>query len=220
MTYIPRALSALRSATLPALAVALTLLNLPPVSGEPAAAAAESASQSTNQVAPTSPDAALKSIRDAAHRLRKASLDVINDIEERDMVVTGEPMLIQPIAMNDDDKPVGWAQKMEDLGPALPPKKQWLDMDVGNVGDLVTLIVQDVNAVTIPQYQSGLQGPWGDLKAVVQDMQTHYASLKELARGPKYDNIAIGKEALKIFDDVKRLEAPWKAALTASRAKS
>lgn len=170
----------------------------------------------TAAVPPSSQAATLKSVKDVAHRLRKAALDVINDIEQRDMVVTGEPMLIQPQAMKDDDKPIGWAQQMEDLGPALPPKKKWLDMDVANVGDLVNLLSADVAAVDVAPAAQG-SSPWTDLKSIVTDIQNHYANLKKLTKGPKYDNIAIGKEALKIFDDVKRLETPWKAALEASR---
>jgi hypothetical protein len=161
----------------------------------------------------TSPSAVLKNVSLLAHRLKRASLDVINDLEQRDMVVTGEQELIQPIPMKDDDKAIGWAQQMEDLGPALPPKKSWLDTDVGNVGELIDLLAADMNMVQIP---AGQESSWTALKAVVQDMQTHYKDLKAASQGPKYDNLAIGKQALKIYDDVKKLEDPWKAAVKAT----
>ena len=175
-----------------------------------------SASQATVQTAAFSPEAILKNIRDLARRLRKASIDVVNDVEQRSMVVTGEPMLIEPVAMKDDDKAIGWAQHMEDLGPPLAPKKKWLDMDINNVGELVTLLSEDLKDVQIPLAQ---QPAWGGIKAVAQDMEKHYADLKTLSGGPKYDNVAIGKQALKIFDDVKQLETSWKAANLASKEK-
>jgi hypothetical protein len=171
---------------------------------------------STTLAGPTdnSPGAVLKNVSMLAHRLRRASLDVINDIEQRDMVVTGEPELIQPIAMKDDDKAIGWAQKMEDLGPALPPKKSWLDTDVSNVAEIVNLLSADMSAVQLPDSQ---KDSWNDLKAIVAEMKQHLQDLQAVSKGPKYDNLVIGKQALKIYDDVKRLEAPWKTALQASR---
>ena len=113
------------------------------------------------------------------------------------MVVTGEPELMHPIAMKDDNKPIGWGQEILDMGPAQPPKKKWLDMDVSNVGELVDLLQNDVNSIQDPE--------WTDLKAVVSDIQTHYAHLKDLSKEPKYDNIAIGKQALVIHDDLPKL---------------
>jgi hypothetical protein len=164
----------------------------------------------------TSPSAVLKNVSLLAHRLQRASLDVINDIEQRSMVITGEAELIRPIPMKDDDKAIGWGQQMQDLGPALPPKKSWLDTDVGNVGELVGLLSADMNEVQVP---AGQEASWTSLKAIVQDMQLHYKDLKTASQGPKFDNMAIGKQALKIYDDVKRLEAPWKAAVAASRVR-
>lgn len=183
----------------------------------PASAAGETQAPESAPTARPS-QVALKALRDAAHRLRRAALDVINDVEQRDMVVTGEPLLIQPIAMKDDNKPVGWAQMMEDLGPALPPRKSWLDRDIANVGELVALIKDDIATVKSGD-ESDLPAAahWQDIKAVVADIETHYNNLASLGKGPKYDNIAIGKEALKIYDDVGRLEKPWKEAVHAAR---
>ncbi|MBI4533643.1 MAG: hypothetical protein HY711_06815 [Candidatus Melainabacteria bacterium] len=166
-------------------------------------------------------EASLKSIRDVINRLRSAALAVINDVEQRDMAVVGEPMLIQPIAMKDDTHAIGWAQEMEDLGPALPPRKRWLDVDVSNVGELLQLLQSEVAAMVFPDDgQAQCKESLANVNSVVNDMLAHYQSLKELTKGPQYDNLAIGKQVLKIYDDAAAMEAPWKDLVKLIKNKS
>lgn len=163
----------------------------------------------------------IKHLSDAARRLRSAALMLVNDVEQRDMVVTGEPMIMQPIPMKDDTHKIGWAQEMEDLGPALPPRKKWLDLDMSSAGQLLDLLQQDMEGTQFPaEKQDNLAGPWGEVKAIVQDAQAHYRSLKTLTQGPAYDNISIGKEALAIYDDMGKLEKPLKQVLQVLRSRA
>lgn len=174
------------------------------------AVAANSAKKATDPTV-----ASLRSVAALARKLQREALDVINDVEQRAMVVTGEPDIMMPRAMKDDNKPVGWAPEMIDLGPAQAPKQSWLSQDVGDLGEVLGLLTNEVNNA---QPSADQADEWAALKAAVGDIQTHYNQLKTLCAGPKYDNIAIGKQALKIYDDVKLLEKPWKAAAIAAKA--
>jgi hypothetical protein len=170
------------------------------------------------KVAPPAENA-LKSISDVVHRVRQDALQVINDIEQRSMVVTGEAELIRPIAWADKD-PVPWAQQMLELGPALPPHKKWLDTDVDNLGEAIQLLQEDIEALQFPDTQKDQATPaMSEMNTLMQDVQTQYKNLQGLSKGPKYDNIAIGKAALAIYDDMKKMEKPWKQALQLSRTK-
>ena len=145
----------------------------------------------------------------------------MDDVEQRTMAVVGEPMLIQPIPMKDDTHSVGWAQQMEDLGPALPPRKKWLDMDISNVGELLELLQSEVATMVLPENkQEQGKEPWSNVNSIVTAMQAHYQNLKELAKGPQYDNLAIGKEALQIYDDASAMEKPWQVLVKLVKSKS
>lgn len=159
----------------------------------------------------------LKNLKDVVHRVRVAALDLINDVEQRSMVVTGEPDIIQPIAY-DDKKPISWAREALELGPALPPRKKWLDVDMAHLGELVKLLQSDFDeANPSAAKQAGANDSWGQMNAIMQDVQTHYKNLQQLTQGPKYDNISIGKAAVEIYDDMSKLSHPWKEALKAAR---
>lgn len=163
-----------------------------------------------NHNAPSAHDLAMKNVKDVVHRLRTATLDLINDVEQREMVVTGTPDIMMPIAY-DDQKPIGWARQMLELGPALPPRKKWLDVDMSHVGELVKLLQSDINDL------ASVEG-YDQLNSVMQDINNHYQTLTDLTKGPKYDNLAIGKAAVAIYDDLSRLNKPWKNMLNSKTA--
>ena len=164
-------------------------------------------------------DIQLKNVHDAARRLRSSTLMLVNDVEQRNMVVTGEPEIIDPVPMKDDSHSIGWAQEMDDLGPALPPRKKWLDLDMSNTGQLLEVLQQDMDGVQFPaEKQTQLAGPWGQLKGLVQEAQTHYSNLQSLTKGPGFDNIKIGKEALAIYDNMGKMEKPLKEVLETLRS--
>lgn len=198
------------------------------LSGLPVAAheAPQQASPGTSAAQPpakahSQTEIALKDIRDAARRLRAAALDLISDVEQRSMVVVGQPMIIEPSAAEDpQNKPLGWAEQAIDLGPALPPRKKWLDASLSHLGQIVTILSTDFAAAQIPSdQQSAVQTHWDEMKAVVQDIQSRYEKLKSLTQGPDFDNIAIGKEALGIYDDVAKLDKPWRQVVHILRKK-
>lgn len=172
------------------------------------------ADQSSTSV--VSSEGTLRNVRDLAHRLMHSALYIINDVEQRDMVVTGEPMLIQPQDVYRNDKrSIGWAQEAFDLGPAEQPRKKWIDSDMGHLKQLIDLLKEDMQTTPKDDQQKEVDSAWSNANAIANEIEARYDKLVDLTKGPKYDNDAIGKEALGIYDASKRLEKPWTEVLHA-----
>ncbi|HEY9869281.1 MAG TPA: hypothetical protein V6D08_08955 [Candidatus Obscuribacterales bacterium] len=198
-----------------ACAVVAAVVTQPVASAAPVTAAAKTAQTEFHPA-----DIQLKHVRDAARRLRSAALMLIDDVEQRDMVVTGEPMIIQPIPMKDDTHPIGWAQKMEDLGPALPPRKKWLDLDMAAAGRLVDALQQETDAVQFPSEKNDKLAPaWSEVKSILEDTRSQYRNLQDLTQGPTYDNIKIGQAALSIYNNMGKLDKPLKEVISILRSR-
>ncbi len=187
--------------------VALSVL----VSASTAAWADDAKSSTSGKPAATASatDIALKDMRDELRRLHRAALDLISEVEQRDMVVVGAPQLIEPIPQKSDPHP-GTMEEMIVLGDAQPPRKKWLDLTMAEVEKLVALIQQDKAAIVVPSDKSSATSSLKSLDDLLADIQKHLDALKTLTAGPKYQNIEIGKEALGIFEDTKKIEQPWK----------
>lgn len=197
--------------------------------GQNMVSAADTKSSATETAAAQSSEAksgksatevALKDMRDVLRHLHRAALDLISEVEQRDMVVVGEPLLIEPIPEKKDPHP-GTMEEMIVLGDAQPPRKKWLDITMAELEKLTTLLAQERQAMVIPSdRQSALSAPIKELDDRLAAIQKHYTNLKGLTQGPKYKNIEIGKEALGIYEDSARVEKPWRDILSAVRSKS
>lgn len=159
-------------------------------------------------------DAPLQSVRDAARRVRTSTLDVINDVEQRKgAAITGDPRFLFANENKDRDLKA-WAQQTQDLGPLEAPRKSWLDADVAHVDKWVGVLQTSVtDLIQSNGKKKGLEAASAQLSKVMQDVQSHLKQLHNLSAGPKYDNLAIGKAALVIHEDVAKLEQPWKQSL-------
>jgi|GEM_PF-6408168 len=171
--------------------------------------------------AAVTPEATLRNVRDLAHRLMREAMYLVDDVEQRDMVVTGEPMLIQPQDVFDKDKrSIGWAQEAFDLGPAEQPRPKWINSDMAHIKQLIDLLKEDMQATPQDDQQAEVDSAWSEANTIAKEIEAHYDKLVDLTKGPKYDNLAIGKEALGIYDASKRLEKPWTVTMHAVKTKA
>ncbi|GEM_PF-3246067 len=169
---------------------------------------------------PSDAEVALKDMRDVVRHLRRTALDLIDEVEQRDMVVVGAPLLIQPVPEKKDPHP-GTMEEMFVLGDAQPPRKKWVDITMARFDKLMPLLSQEQARIVVPEARkAGAEASLGELAALVADMQQHYESLKKLTVGPLYSNVEIGKEALAIYNDTSKLEKPWKELVFIIRKKS
>ncbi|MBX9878371.1 MAG: hypothetical protein K2Y22_07920 [Candidatus Obscuribacterales bacterium] len=167
-----------------------------------------------------SSEGTLRNVRDLAHRLMREAMYLIDDCEQRDMVVTGEPMLIQPQDVYRNDKrAVGWAQEAFDLGAPEAPRKKWVDADMAHLKQLIDLLKADMGNTPKDDQQAAVDASWANANAIAKEIEDHYNKLVDITSGSKLDNFAIGKEALGIYDASKRLEKPWTEVLRNVKSK-
>lgn len=165
-------------------------------------------------------EATLRNVRDLAHRLIREAMYLVDDVEQRDMVVTGEPMLIQPQDIYRNDKrAAGWAQEAFDLAPVEQPRPKWINSDMAHLKQLIDLLKEDMQSTPKDDQQAQVDASWSNANVIAQEIEAHYDKLVDLTKGPKYDNVAIGREALGIYDASKRLEKPWTEVLHAVKSK-
>ncbi|HEY9868906.1 MAG TPA: hypothetical protein V6D08_07050 [Candidatus Obscuribacterales bacterium] len=147
--------------------------------------------------------AGIKAMGECAHKLKRAALDMIGELQRQDLVVVSEPDVIGPIIVPAVPNPSG----MMPVGDYLPPRKKWLDFYMAQMSQLIPLMQSELADTAIPaDKKDAIKGPWGQMQSLVQDMQSHYKALQPLTQGPSFDRDAIGKEVLAIYDDVEELD--------------
>ena len=159
-------------------------------------------------------DSSLKNIGSIARRIRIATLDIINDVEQRKLaVVSGDPLFLDPPAYSAKDSAV-WAKQVQELGPLETPKQQWLEADVANLGKWIAMLNSEFGSTAFGADKTEAVNPtWTEMNGLLADINSHYKNLQQLSAGPSLDNIAIGGAALKVHDDVRKLQHPWKQTL-------
>jgi hypothetical protein len=167
--------------------------------------------------APADGRSRLKDIRTVAGRIKKTSLEVINDVTQRKLEDQGDPIFFEPSDLQVDKNPQLWSKEVSNLGAVEAPRKSWLDADVKHLEHWVSALNDDINAQSANQ--NATSGPWQDMQLVAKEMNEHLAQLKTLAQGPTYDNLAIARQALVIQEDLKKLETPWTEALKQEKIK-
>ncbi|HEY9868095.1 MAG TPA: hypothetical protein V6D08_02715, partial [Candidatus Obscuribacterales bacterium] len=138
-------------------------------------------------------------IGEAAEDLRKSCLLVISEVTRKDTVTVKPPnVLPNSVVIPAVPDPSGTIQ----MGP-LEPRKKYLDRFVSDVAYNVELLQNSVDALIIPDNKvDSVARPWGNLRGAMQDVQKHFAQLKSLTEGPKYDNEKIARQALAIYDSM------------------
>lgn len=155
----------------------------------------------------------LSSIAEVIRRVRTATLDIINDVEQRKIAIgTGDPLFIEPPTRNHPQAAQVWAkQQRADLGKLQQPKPSWINADVAHLQHWIDMLNQELAAT------NSTSASWTQIKAVSTDINNHFAQLKTLTAAPPYKNVEIGIAALQIHDDLKRLEKPWRDAVKSAQ---
>lgn len=155
---------------------------------------------------------ALRQLHNAATRVKRAAVMVVNDVGQRPAAVeTGDPRFFDPSAAQIQKNANLWAQELAQYGPLEPPRKSWLDADMTHLQHWVSILAEDVAAIT-PDQQVVIGDTWAGIASASADMSKHLSELQTLTAGPKYDNLAIAKAALSVRDDAVRVEALYTAA--------
>lgn len=170
--------------------------------------------------APQSHEGSIKNVRDAGNRVRTAALDVITDVEQRKGAeITGDPRFLFTSDSKERDSKA-WAQENQDLGPLEAPRKKWLDADIAHLDKWVGVLQSSVSdLIRANKQKTGMEAASAKMSKTMNDLQDHLNKLHTLGAGPNYNNLAIGKAAFVIYDDVAALEDPWKSSISPVAAK-
>lgn len=141
----------------------------------------------------------------AAERVRRATLEVINDVGQRKMAFfTDDARDWTPTTSQVDKDAKLWKGEMAQLGPLEAPKKSWLDADMSTLQRAVDLVNNEVEALP-PQEQTGPN--WSALSVALAKMNAGMKALAPLVAGPTYENLKIAEQVLDIRDAAKSVIA-------------
>lgn len=159
-------------------------------------------------------EAALKEMERVIKHIRFAAHSLINEAVRQEDVVVGEPDVIGPIVIPAIPAPTGTLS----VGPNLPMRKRWVDLSMQSLGQLIPFLVADEKSLAMSPDIKNEDAPyWQEISTLTDDMLKHYQDLIPLTVGPDYNNTDIGKEVLVIYDDISKINKPWKELYKAIR---
>jgi hypothetical protein len=153
--------------------------------------------------------ASMRGIGNAARRVKAATLNIINDVEQTKLTATpNDPLILDPPDNNRKDDVV-WGEQMKQMGALEQPKKDWIDTDMSHLEKAVLLLNSEFSFTAFGDKKDATMRSWTAMNGVLSDINTHFELLQKLTAGPTYDNLEIGKAALRIRDDVTKLGKPY-----------
>jgi len=143
---------------------------------------------------------ALKQAGRSVIQLRHASGALYDEVSTPEVQIVDEPELIASVVVS---LPIS-----VQTGKLLPPRKKWVDLDMGKLTQVFDLINADVNEIVIPaEYREQAQPIYVELTAVMQNIGKHIDNLKRLTdRTDNYDATTIAIESATVHQDVERFE--------------
>lgn len=148
-------------------------------------------------------DPGLREIQKTAERLRRQAMYLIADVENVDSMIVSEPDVIGGVVIPAVPMPSGSVS----FGDLLPPKQKDLDKQMESLNVLITALHAEIDAILLPDdLKPQLKPIWMEMKVLAHDVSLHYEKLKPLTKGPDFKNVEIGREALRMYDDMHKIE--------------
>jgi len=158
----------------------------------------------------------LKAIGEALHRIRAVSHNMIGECTRQDLVVVSEPDVIGPMVLPAIPAPDG----MINTGNTLPPRKKYLDLYGYALQKLIPILSEEMNNTVIPADKQAAVAPqWAEMVAAVEDIRNRYEALVPLVQVDEkdIDRLAVGKQALAIYDDCEKVDRLRKSVFHATK---
>ncbi len=149
----------------------------------------------------------LQEVNEVMVMLSRAAVDMVGEVERRTMVEGEEPTVAPQVVFSKDPH----ENTMFSLGDALPVRKKYVDIYRDHMSDLINRLHKETNDVVIPDAcKTIIKEQWIETNNIEKDIEKHLQQLVALTAGPTYNNLAIGKESLAIYDDLSKMEKPLK----------
>jgi hypothetical protein len=144
----------------------------------------------------------LKELLQSTKYLRRSALDMVNEVEQNKWVVSTFPEDLS-IATPSVDVKKGKSPN-EDL---IPASKKWTAYIINQMTPLIGTLKKDIDAISVPENKQGTtKDDLDKLDAYMQKLETNFETMKNLCATDKLDNMAIGKQAVGIYDLCGKIE--------------
>ncbi len=149
----------------------------------------------------------LKELTNSLHHLKRAAFDIFCETQRQDQVVAVQPDVIGPIILPAIPSPTG----VLSMG-ALPPRKQWLDYFMNQVGQLLPMVDSEINALVMPQEmpEEGKQD-LNQIRELARGMNPLAVDLDKVTQGPDLKADDIARSAMAFQDQVNKIEKSVKS---------
>ncbi|MGD9681790.1 MAG: hypothetical protein AB7W16_11460 [Candidatus Obscuribacterales bacterium] len=153
-------------------------------------------------------ESGLKDLATSLQHLKRAAIDILTEVERQDMVVVGEPDVIGPMIIPAMPNPTGTVSS----GQFLPPRKKFIDYFMIQIDHLMPIVEKSAEAVTLPESASTqAKADRARLGDLVIELKSCFEALDKVTAGPRYDNMAIARQATAFGDLVKKIDGRRKS---------
>jgi hypothetical protein len=148
-------------------------------------------------------EAKLKNVAASAHHLQKTIHEIIYEIARQEHVTASEPNVIGPTVIPAIPNPTGVIA----MGDFLPPRKKYMDLFAEQSRSLLMMLNEEGS--TLPdslEADNQANTQLANVKTLLNDLRVQNDALLNSMTGPKYNNILIGKQAIKMSDDLDQIQ--------------
>jgi hypothetical protein len=148
-------------------------------------------------------EAKLKNVAASAHHLQKTIHEIIYEIARQEYVTASEPNVIGPTVIPAIPNPTGAIA----MGNFLPPRKKYMDLFAEQSRSLLMMLNEEGS--TLPdslEADNQANTQLANVKTLLNDLRVQNDALLNSMTGPKYNNILIGKQAIKMSDDLDQIQ--------------
>ncbi len=192
---------------------AISTLIIHPALGAEPDKTVETPSSTTLQGQVVQIDVTLNDLRDARlsiSRVRKATANLYDEVTRQQMTMSFNPNLVGSTVI--------MTPTPSFTGAFLPPRKKWVDESVEEIGTVINLFKQDVDAAIESNRRTDVRDsarkalePFREEAfALVKGSFDFYKQLEGMTAGPNYDNQGISSVTTKLDDQMKRLDKTLK----------
>jgi hypothetical protein len=149
----------------------------------------------------------LKNISVSVHHLQKTIQEIIFEITRQEYIRASEPEVVGPIVIPAIPPPAGEIA----VSGFLPPRKKYINFYSKQAQDLFMML--DEEASLLPDNLDINKNPYFQFSKIKQDLNNMRAENNMLLKSmtsPKCDNLTIGKQAIRMSDDLDQLQKSLK----------
>lgn len=147
---------------------------------------------------------ALRQMGDALKKIQRAAAELVGEATRQDYITVGDPDVVGSIIIPAIPAPSG----IMPIGDYLPMRKPWVDYYLDQIAKLMPLYATEADSIVLPDgIKQDALALMEQMRPLYEDAKTHYLTLFEMQKDlAKTDNIQLGKQAVMLHDDMKKID--------------